>query len=126
MASSIACASRDALLREFDMYEACGEGFPEPTQYVRQMLPVTLADGSAQRGVDLHLQLAGREADAHRVGRFLARSSSRRHSGARAARARNPSLPHAADDDSGLALQAPRNDEWRTSARFFGLDFCCM
>ena len=34
------------LLREFDMYEACGEGFAEPTQYVRQMLPVTLADGA--------------------------------------------------------------------------------
>ena len=29
------------LLREFDMYEACGEGFAEPTEYVRQMLPVT-------------------------------------------------------------------------------------
>jgi gamma-glutamylcyclotransferase (GGCT)/AIG2-like uncharacterized protein YtfP len=37
----------EALLREFDMYEACGEGFPEPTQYVRQMLPVALAGGSA-------------------------------------------------------------------------------
>ena len=37
----------DAMLREFDMYEACGEGFPEPTQYVRQMLQVALADGSA-------------------------------------------------------------------------------
>ena len=37
----------EALLREFDMYEACGEGFPEPTQYVRQMFSVTLADGSA-------------------------------------------------------------------------------
>ncbi|HLZ04891.1 MAG TPA: gamma-glutamylcyclotransferase family protein [Bradyrhizobium sp.] len=35
-----------ALLREFDMYEACGEGFPEPTQYVRQMFSVTLAGGS--------------------------------------------------------------------------------
>jgi len=34
----------EALLREFDMYEACGEGFAEPTEYVRQMLPVTLAD----------------------------------------------------------------------------------
>jgi gamma-glutamylcyclotransferase (GGCT)/AIG2-like uncharacterized protein YtfP len=34
------------LLREFDMYEACGEGFPEPTQYVRRMLSVTLADGA--------------------------------------------------------------------------------
>ena len=34
------------LLREFDMYEACGEGFAEPTEYIRQMLPVTL-DGDA-------------------------------------------------------------------------------
>jgi gamma-glutamylcyclotransferase (GGCT)/AIG2-like uncharacterized protein YtfP len=39
----------DDLLREFDMYEACGEGFPEPTQYVRQMLKVTLADGTAEQ-----------------------------------------------------------------------------
>jgi gamma-glutamylcyclotransferase (GGCT)/AIG2-like uncharacterized protein YtfP len=38
--------ARDALLREFDMYEACGEGFPEPTQYVRKMLKVTLQDGT--------------------------------------------------------------------------------
>jgi len=37
----------DALLHEFDMYEACGEGFAEPTEYVRQMLHVTLADGTA-------------------------------------------------------------------------------
>jgi gamma-glutamylcyclotransferase (GGCT)/AIG2-like uncharacterized protein YtfP len=34
------------LLREFDMYEACGEGFAEPTEYVRQMLPVA-NDGGA-------------------------------------------------------------------------------
>ena len=34
------------LLREFDMYEACGEGFAPPTEYLRQMLPVTLADGA--------------------------------------------------------------------------------
>ena len=39
--------ARDEMLREFDMYEACGEGFAEPTQYVRRMLTVTLADGSA-------------------------------------------------------------------------------
>jgi gamma-glutamylcyclotransferase (GGCT)/AIG2-like uncharacterized protein YtfP len=38
--------ARDEMLREFDMYEACGEGFAEPTQYVRQMLSVTLADGT--------------------------------------------------------------------------------
>ena len=33
-------------LREFDMYEACGEGFAEPTEYLRQMLSVT-CDGEA-------------------------------------------------------------------------------
>ncbi|KJC44978.1 hypothetical protein UP09_15245 [Bradyrhizobium sp. LTSP885] len=37
----------EVMLREFDMYEACGEGFAPPTEYVREMLPVTLADGSA-------------------------------------------------------------------------------
>jgi gamma-glutamylcyclotransferase (GGCT)/AIG2-like uncharacterized protein YtfP len=37
----------EPLLREFDMYEACGEGFKEPTEYVRQVLPVMRADGSA-------------------------------------------------------------------------------
>ena len=36
------------LLREFDMYEACGEGFAEPTQYVRQMLSVTGAVGATE------------------------------------------------------------------------------
>jgi len=36
----------EPMLREFDMYEACGEGFAEPTQYVRQMFSVTLEDGS--------------------------------------------------------------------------------
>jgi gamma-glutamylcyclotransferase (GGCT)/AIG2-like uncharacterized protein YtfP len=39
--------ARDAMLREFDMYEACGEGFAPPTEYVRELLPVTLADGDA-------------------------------------------------------------------------------
>ncbi|MDF0522464.1 gamma-glutamylcyclotransferase [Bradyrhizobium yuanmingense] len=36
----------DELLRELDMYEACGEGFPEPTEYLRQMIGVTLPDGT--------------------------------------------------------------------------------
>jgi gamma-glutamylcyclotransferase (GGCT)/AIG2-like uncharacterized protein YtfP len=36
------------LLREFDMYEACGEGFAQPTEYLRQMLAVTRADGTAE------------------------------------------------------------------------------
>ena len=35
------------LLREFDMYEACGEGFNEPTEYVRRLTGVTLSDGTA-------------------------------------------------------------------------------
>jgi gamma-glutamylcyclotransferase (GGCT)/AIG2-like uncharacterized protein YtfP len=35
------------LLREFDVYEACGEGFAEPTEYVRQMLPVRSDDRTA-------------------------------------------------------------------------------
>jgi gamma-glutamylcyclotransferase (GGCT)/AIG2-like uncharacterized protein YtfP len=35
----------EALLREFDMYEACGEGFAEPTEYLRRMLGVTGDDG---------------------------------------------------------------------------------
>jgi gamma-glutamylcyclotransferase (GGCT)/AIG2-like uncharacterized protein YtfP len=39
--------ARDELLGEFDMYEACGPGFPEPTEYRREMLNVTLADGTA-------------------------------------------------------------------------------
>jgi gamma-glutamylcyclotransferase (GGCT)/AIG2-like uncharacterized protein YtfP len=34
------------LLREFDMYEACGEGFAEPTEYLRRMLSVTGDDGA--------------------------------------------------------------------------------
>jgi gamma-glutamylcyclotransferase (GGCT)/AIG2-like uncharacterized protein YtfP len=36
------------LLRELDMYEACGEGFDEPTEYVRRMLPVVHGDGAAE------------------------------------------------------------------------------
>src|ERR1700694_4350905 len=34
----------EELLREFDMYEACGGGFAQPNQYVRQMLSV-MRDG---------------------------------------------------------------------------------
>jgi gamma-glutamylcyclotransferase (GGCT)/AIG2-like uncharacterized protein YtfP len=34
------------LLHEFDIYEACGEGFAQPTEYIRQMLPVTSGDGA--------------------------------------------------------------------------------
>ena len=54
------------LLREFDMYEACGEGFEEPTEYVRQVLPVTRATARPKHGPTL--QLAGRPAEADRLG----------------------------------------------------------
>jgi gamma-glutamylcyclotransferase (GGCT)/AIG2-like uncharacterized protein YtfP len=37
----------EALLREFDMYEACGAGFAEPTEYIRQMLSVTSDEKAA-------------------------------------------------------------------------------
>ena len=36
------------LLRELDAYEGCGEGFAEPTQYIRRMLPVTLGDNTEE------------------------------------------------------------------------------
>jgi gamma-glutamylcyclotransferase (GGCT)/AIG2-like uncharacterized protein YtfP len=35
-------------LREFDMYEACGEGFAEPTEYVRRTLRVTREEGAVE------------------------------------------------------------------------------
>jgi gamma-glutamylcyclotransferase (GGCT)/AIG2-like uncharacterized protein YtfP len=38
---------REATLHEFDMYEACGDNFPQPTEYLRKMLPLMLEDGSA-------------------------------------------------------------------------------
>ncbi|MGJ4884205.1 MULTISPECIES: gamma-glutamylcyclotransferase family protein [unclassified Bradyrhizobium] len=38
----------EPMLREFDMYEACGEGFAAPTEYLRRCLAVTLADGAAR------------------------------------------------------------------------------
>jgi gamma-glutamylcyclotransferase (GGCT)/AIG2-like uncharacterized protein YtfP len=41
--------SPNELLREFDMYEACGEGFAEPTEYIRQMLSVTSDGGAAEQ-----------------------------------------------------------------------------
>ncbi|OAF17613.1 gamma-glutamylcyclotransferase family protein [Bradyrhizobium neotropicale] len=39
----------DELLRELDMYEACGEGFPEPTEYLRKLVSVLTADGAVMQ-----------------------------------------------------------------------------
>ena len=59
---------RDALLREFDMYEACGEGFPQPTEYLRRMLSLTLADGSAREAWTYVYNWPVAETAAHRLG----------------------------------------------------------
>jgi gamma-glutamylcyclotransferase (GGCT)/AIG2-like uncharacterized protein YtfP len=44
--------ARDEMLREFDMYEACSEAFPQPTEYVRKLLKVALADDEAKGDVE--------------------------------------------------------------------------
>ena len=89
------------------MYEACGEGFAEPTEYVRQMLPVTLAT-ARQRGLDLCLQLAGRPPAADRLGTVCGEVDCR-HSGMRLlAQARNR---YSAGYDSGPTLRVSRNDD---------------
>ncbi|MFT4121588.1 gamma-glutamylcyclotransferase family protein [Bradyrhizobium sp.] len=36
----------EELLAELDMYEACGEGFPEPTEYLRELIDVSQPDGA--------------------------------------------------------------------------------
>ena len=38
----------EELLRALDAYESCGEGFAQPTEYIRQMLAVTLDDRTAE------------------------------------------------------------------------------
>jgi gamma-glutamylcyclotransferase (GGCT)/AIG2-like uncharacterized protein YtfP len=38
----------DEILREFDMYEACGEDFPQPTEYLRQTVEIALGNGDAR------------------------------------------------------------------------------
>ena len=62
----------DELLREFDMYEACGDGFAAPTEYVRQMVSVTLEGGTAEAWTYVYNWPVARLA---RIasGRFLAR-----------------------------------------------------
>ncbi|HLJ00146.1 MAG TPA: gamma-glutamylcyclotransferase family protein [Bradyrhizobium sp.] len=61
------------LLREFDMYEACGEGFAEPTQYVRRMLSVTLAGGAARQAWTYVYNWPVEHLPRIESGRFLAR-----------------------------------------------------
>jgi gamma-glutamylcyclotransferase (GGCT)/AIG2-like uncharacterized protein YtfP len=36
----------EELFATFDEYEGCGPGFAQPTAYLRQLLPVTLMDGT--------------------------------------------------------------------------------
>ena len=58
---------REAMLHEFDMYEACGENFPQPTEYVRQDAAAHAGRWQRERSVDLYLQLARDKTAAHRV-----------------------------------------------------------
>ncbi|MGJ4927119.1 gamma-glutamylcyclotransferase family protein [Bradyrhizobium sp. HKCCYLS2038] len=62
----------EPMLREFDMYEACGEGFAQPTEYLRQRLGVTLADGSTQEAWTYVYNWPVDEAARIVSGRFLA------------------------------------------------------
>ena len=103
------------LLREFDMYEACGEGFAEPTEYIRQMLPVTLDDGAASEAWTYVYNWPVAHLPRIASGRF--------HGGVGEADIRMPpsfrmrlgagpeSIIPAADMDSGLVLRTHRNDE---------------
>jgi len=59
------------LLREFDMYEACGEGFSEPTEYIRRMLPVTLDGGAASEAWTYLYNWPGAHLPRIPSGRFL-------------------------------------------------------
>ena len=60
------------LLAEVDMYEACGEGFAEPTEYIRRMLPVTLGDGAASEAWTYLYNWPVSELPRIASGRFLA------------------------------------------------------
>lgn len=42
------------LLSELDAYEECGPGFPEPTEYIRELQTVTMANGE-KRSVWIYL-----------------------------------------------------------------------
>ncbi|MGJ4910588.1 gamma-glutamylcyclotransferase family protein [Bradyrhizobium sp. HKCCYLS2033] len=62
----------EPMLREFDMYEACGEGFAAPTEYLRRCLAVTLADGSVSQAWTYLYNWPVDEAGRIVSGRFLA------------------------------------------------------
>ncbi|WP_316195330.1 MULTISPECIES: gamma-glutamylcyclotransferase family protein [unclassified Bradyrhizobium] len=62
----------EPMLREFDMYEACGEGFAAPTEYLRRCLAVTLADGAAREAWTYVYNWPVDEAARIASGRFLA------------------------------------------------------
>jgi len=123
------------LLRELDAYEGCGEGFAEPTQYIRQMLPVTLNDQMEEAWTYLYnwpvAQLpASPRAVSGEVG-LLAPS----FRGASKTRTRNLEIPRCAITHLRFALNArPGMTAFRSAsgarcprhARFFGFAFCCM
>ena len=96
----------EAMLREFDMYEACGEGFAEPTQYVRRMLPSRLPTAASARPGPISITGRSRSSSALNWAGFC---SSRR-----------------AERSIVRLLLRLRGRGWKRHARFFGLAFCCM
>jgi gamma-glutamylcyclotransferase (GGCT)/AIG2-like uncharacterized protein YtfP len=60
-----------ALLAELDEYESCGPIFDPPTLYLRETLPVTLADGSVMEAWTYIYNRPVEEAKRIASGRFL-------------------------------------------------------
>ncbi|UZE48773.1 gamma-glutamylcyclotransferase family protein [Rhodopseudomonas sp. P2A-2r] len=60
-----------ALLAELDEYESCGPNFDPPTLYLRETLPVTLADGSVHEAWTYIYNRPVEEAKRIASGRFL-------------------------------------------------------
>ena len=93
---------RDALLGEFDMYEACGAGFPEPTEYLSRMLQVTHEDGTASEAWTYVYNWPVTGLPQIASGKFLEQAVER----GRQARSRHPgSRP---EQDAGRSMTLPR------------------
>jgi gamma-glutamylcyclotransferase (GGCT)/AIG2-like uncharacterized protein YtfP len=59
------------LLATFDEYEGCGPGFAQPTAYLRQLLPVTLMDGTVSKAWSYIYNWPVEETKRIASGRFL-------------------------------------------------------
>ena len=133
--------ARAELLREFDMYEACGEGFASADRICPPDAARDIRRWRRERGLDLSLQLAGRPSAAHRVGAVYGEVARRvpdavqRLFGCAQSRDHTP-VPVGPGSGAQHAASASRvcirgtmtvcGGEQQRQARFFGLAFCCM